>query len=296
MDIHNVYDYGNTDEAIINHIGAVIYEDGPHAQSNASPGSNRADHELSTEDHHDGPDFADLTSHLHDVDPLPEGFELGSNDAPVFRDESTPWHSAWASDILGSHPKANEPLAPTSQTDVNGGCDSEIDPRWVCEACEAHSSMNGISGWPDFSRDEDLLECSCMDLPTDNTSFVSPSSSAQLVSVVLPQSLSPTTSMSRQDTQAGVAAVGASAIDESSASSYTRPARSAGRKDSLHDDKPGQSFASDEAAAQVSASPTNSASAARPHLCSDCGAGFKTRAGVAYALPSLENEVTAKDD
>ena len=240
-----------------------------------------------------------MPSPFHDADPLPEDLELGSQDAPVFRDESTPWHSAWACETLESHPEGNEPLAPTNQTDVYSGCDPDNDPSRVCEACDArdaHSSMNGITEWPDFSKDEDLPECSCTDLPTDNTSSVPPSSSAQLVGVELSQSLSPVTSMSQQDTQAGVAAGGEVGTDDSPASSYIGPARSLRREEPPHVDESIQSFASDGATVQVSVRPSNNASVARPHLCSFCSAGFRSRSDVMYALPLLENEVMANDD
>lgn len=179
---------------------------------------------------------------------------------------------------------------------MNSGCDPDNDPSRVCEACEAHSSMNGISEWHDFSKDDDLPECSCRDLPTDDTSSVPNSSSAQPVSVELSQSLSPVTSMSQQDTKAGVAAGGESATDESSPSSYIGPAQPLRREDPPHVDDPIQSFASDGAAVQVSVGPSNNASAARPHLCSFCSARFRSRSDVMYALPLLENVVMANDD
>lgn len=37
MDTHDVYDYGSIDEAIINYVGAAVYDDGLLAQPSARP-------------------------------------------------------------------------------------------------------------------------------------------------------------------------------------------------------------------------------------------------------------------
>ena len=57
MESNVVYDYDSNDEAIINHIGAAIYDDGPLAHPAAStvsdqvrphPGANQTDSSLMT--------------------------------------------------------------------------------------------------------------------------------------------------------------------------------------------------------------------------------------------------------
>ncbi|KAM0708826.1 hypothetical protein Q7P35_005479 [Cladosporium inversicolor] len=295
MDTHDVYDYGSIDEAIINYVGAAVYDDGLLAQPSARPVSIQADHDLSAEDYHGEPDFSDLLSLWHDVDGLPEDFDFSSHDASVFKDESTPWHPARAYGTPERDLQPKESLDPANQTDVNVGREPGNGLCLACKERDAHSSTNGISQWPDFAMGDDLPECSCTHPPTDSTSPTSPSSSVHLLESGLSQSLSSVTSMSQRDTRAE-AARGESAVKESPTSLCTGPAESMGRGDPPHIETPVESFVPEESASNVSASPPNNASAARPHLCSLCGAGFMTRADVRYARPFLENGVTAKDD
>jgi hypothetical protein len=233
-----------------------------------------------------GTGFADLLSPLYDVDRMPGDSDYGSEEAPVFRDESTPWHSGWACGVPDGDIQPNTWLSSPSQTHLAGRLAPHKEPCLPYHAerfdgkQDAHSSTDGISQWPDLAMNDDPTKGFRERRPEDSTSFAASSSGGWSANDKLLQELSPATSVSQWGTPAG-AIHGQGTANKSSTSSYVGLARSMRRKrTSIR--KPSEAIALKEPPTQATAGQSDGVGAARPHVCSSpsCDANFATRSGV----------------
>ena len=136
-------------------------------------------HEHPLGEFHVGANPSDLLSSLHDVYPLPAHYVLTLQDTSASDALPEPWNPGLA---LNAIPRASRRHALLNVTSIagnvtGGGQQQYANPaphaEFFPEAYDAHSSINGISQWPDLSVDRQPPEES-----TENTSLDLSSASA----------------------------------------------------------------------------------------------------------------------
>lgn len=152
------------------------------------------------------PDFADLRSHLHDINPLSAPFG-SSQHVPGVKAQSAPWHPVRgfgpangdlrSHAVLGSRSHANHSATRKS----NGYSDSAHFEKEPEESGNAHSSINGISQWEDLTMEHELPADSYIMHPIESSSVARSSSNVWSSDDLLSQNFSPITPSSQKDFQ-----------------------------------------------------------------------------------------------
>jgi hypothetical protein len=130
-------------------------------------------HEHLLDEFHRGANPANLLSPLYDVDPLPTHDVLRLHNTSAAEAQPEPWdHGLFLNDI----PWDGRQHALLNVTGVAGRVTSDgqqqfpgaaPDAEDLAEEHEAHSSINGISQWPDLSvPEEESTEDTSLDLPS----------------------------------------------------------------------------------------------------------------------------------